>query len=84
MSLKNRKQQYADIIYPAIYDKKYQEPVQLSINDKDKLDSDTELIDTANVQGRTRGQFKTGNPYRFQRKPGPGVGQIPIQGEEEE
>ena len=80
---KNRKQQYADIIYPAIYDKKYKEPVQLSINDKDTLDNDTELIDTANVQGRTRGQFKSGNPYRFQRKPGPGVGQIPIQGEEE-
>lgn len=81
---KNRKQQYADIIYPAIYDKKYKEPVQLSIDDGDELSSDAELIDTANVQGRTRGQFKAGNPYRFQKKPGVGVGQIPIQTEEDE
>lgn len=80
---KNRKKQYADIIYPAVYDKKYEEPVQLSFDDSDKLSNDTELIDTANIQGRTRGQFKPGNPYRFQKKPGVGVGQIPIQGEEE-
>lgn len=80
---KNRKQQYADIIYPAIYDKKYEEPVQLSIDDSDTLSDDKDIIDTANVQGRTRGQFKTGNPYRFQKKPGVGVGQIPIQDEEE-
>ena len=81
---KNRKQQYADIIYPAIYDKKYGEPVQLSLDDNDALSSDAELVNTANAQGRVRGQFKTGNPYRYQRKPGPGVGQIPIQDDDEE
>lgn len=57
----HRQRDYADIIYPAIYGKKYEEPVQLSIEDKDELDTDKETIDKSNEEGRTRGQFKPGN-----------------------
>lgn len=62
---KNRQKQYADIIYPAIFGKKYEEPVQLSFDDKDELDSDKSLIDTSNELGAVSGRFKKGNPYRF-------------------
>ena len=64
---KNRKKQYADIVYPAIYGHPYEEPVQLSIDDEKDL-NDRSDIDTANKQGRTRGQFTTGNKYRYQPK----------------
>ena len=57
----HRQREYADIIYPAIYGKKYEEPVQLSIEDKDELDTDTETLDKSNEEGRVRGQFKQGN-----------------------
>lgn len=63
---KHMKKAYADIIYPAIYRKKYEEPVQTSVFDKDELETDKETIDTSNEEGRTRGQFKPGNEYRFQ------------------
>lgn len=59
---------YAKIIYPAIYRKEYEEPVQMSLFDTDDLDSQETTIDDANAQGRTRGQFKTGNPWRYQPK----------------
>ena len=62
---KNRKKQYADIVYPAIYGHPYEEPVQLSMDDEHDL-NDINTIDIANKEGRTRGQFKAGNPYRFQ------------------
>lgn len=62
---KNRKKQYADIVYPAIYGHEYKEPVQLSIDDTIDI-NDQETIDIANKEGRTRGQFKAGNPYRYQ------------------
>lgn len=75
---KNRKKEYADIIYPALYGKKYQEPVQLSIDDRDELTSDE--IDVANKQGRVRGRFTPGNTYRFRNKPD--KNQLSIEGEE--
>ena len=62
---RNRKKDYADVIYPAIYGHEYQEPVQLSIDDNQDM-NDQELINKANELGRTRGQFKAGNPYRYQ------------------
>ena len=52
---------YTDIIYPAIYGKEYEEPVQLSIFDKDDLDTDETTIDKSNQYGRTSTQFKKGN-----------------------
>lgn len=63
---KNKQKQYADIIYPAIYGKKYQEPIQLSLEDEEELSSSKDLIDKANTLGRERGRFKPGNPTRFQ------------------
>ena len=53
--------QYADIIYPAIYGRPYEEPVQTSLFDTDELSSDEETIDVSNEIGRTSGQFKPGN-----------------------
>lgn len=58
---KNMQRAYTDIIYPAIYGKEYEEPVQLSIFDKDDLDTDETTIDKSNQYGRTSTQFKKGN-----------------------
>ena len=52
---------YADIIYPAIYDKKYEEPVQLSMEDSDELDTSISTIDRSNRYARDKGKFKQGN-----------------------
>ena len=62
---------YADIIYPAIFEREFEEPVQLDILDKvagddeDTLVDDEEEIDTANQWAKTKSQFKVGNEYRF-------------------
>lgn len=59
---------YADIIYPAIYEKEYEEPVQLDMFDDEEnpeLLDDEDTIDTSNKYARTKNQFKTGNEYRF-------------------
>lgn len=62
---RNVKKAYADIIYPAIYGKKYEEPVQLSIFDKDALDTSKQTVDTSNEAGRVSGQFSsTHQPVR--------------------
>lgn len=61
----HRQKEYADIIYPAIYNKEYEEPIQLSLDDKDELDSEETLLNKANEEGKARGQFKRGNKYRF-------------------
>lgn len=79
---KYRKKQYADIVYPAIYGHEYEEPVQLSMDDNQDL-NDREIIDKANAEGRTRGQFKVGNPYRYQPRNTPMKGQISIEDETE-
>lgn len=67
----NRKQQYASVIYPAIYGKKYEEPVQQSIFDQpeDELESEESTLDTANIEAREKGRFKAENPYRYQKSP---------------
>jgi hypothetical protein len=52
---------YADIIYPAIYKKPYQEPVQMTIDDTDDLVTDKDTLDIANKYGKERTQFKKGN-----------------------
>ena len=55
-----RQNDYAKIIYPAIYGKEYTQPVQLSIDDsKDEtLTDDETFIDTTNEYGRTSGRFR--------------------------
>lgn len=55
---------YADIIYPAIFDKEYEEPVQLSIDDVEKddtLQTDSDTLDTANKYNQARTKFQKGN-----------------------
>ena len=52
---------YADIIYPAIYGKSYEEPVQLDMFDDDALSTDADTIDKSNTYARTKNQFKSGN-----------------------
>lgn len=60
---KHYKKMWADIIYPAVWDKKYEEPVQLDLDtyDKDALDTDTSTIDKSNIEAKDRGKFKKGN-----------------------
>lgn len=65
---------YADVIYPAIFEREFEEPVQLDILDKvtdtaedELVDSETD-IDTANQWAKTKSQFKVGNEYRFKPK----------------
>lgn len=52
---------YADIVYPAIYGRPYEDEVQLSIFDKDDLDTGETDIDTSNKYARERTRFKPGN-----------------------
>ena len=55
---------YADIIYPAIFGRDYEEPVQLSIDDIDSdgnLHTDTDTLDKANTYGQDRTRFQKGN-----------------------
>lgn len=52
---------YADIIYPAIYGKKYEEPTQLDIFDNDNLETDKETIDKSNQYAVDKSRFQKGN-----------------------
>lgn len=56
---------YANIIYPAIFEKEYEEPVQLDIFDDDELTTDSDTLDKSNIYAKTKNQFKQGNEYRF-------------------
>ena len=56
---------YADIIYPAIYEREFEEPVQLDMFSNDDLSSDSDTIDISNKWAKTKTQFKPGNEYRF-------------------
>lgn len=61
---------YAEIIYPALYNKKYEGPVQLSFNDKDTLDTDADEIDKSNSYAVNNSRFQKGNTQgiRFSKK----------------
>lgn len=60
---------YSKIIYPAIFQKEYEDPVQLDVFDTDNLSTDSTTIDKSNVDAKTKNQFKPGNEYRFQQRP---------------
>lgn len=60
---------YAKIIYPAIYQKEYEEPVQTSLFDEEPLDSDKDILSKAGAEARKKGQFQAGNKYRFTKTP---------------
>lgn len=66
---KHNKKLYADYIFPAIFGREYEEPVQLSLFDKDELDTDETTLDASNKLSRNKGQFKSGNSYRYQKQP---------------
>ena len=58
------KKAYVDVIYPALYGKEYEEPVQLGLNDaedNDELASDENTLDQANEYNKERTRFKKGN-----------------------
>lgn len=78
---KNRKRLYADIIYPAIYDKKYEEPVQLDIDTSDELETDSDTIDKSNIYARTKNQFQKGNTQGIRFAPS-NKNQVSIEDEE--
>lgn len=55
---------YADIIYPAIFDSEYEEPVQLSFDDTDtdtNLHTGNDTLDKANKFNQDRTKFQKGN-----------------------
>ena len=61
---KHYKKLYADIIFPAIFGRDYEEPVQLSIDDvdgEDTLQTDNDTLDKANTYNRERTKFQKGN-----------------------
>lgn len=75
----NEPKLYKDFIYPAVYQKAYdedEEGTQLGMFDDDNLGdmSDTERIDQANASARKKGRFEKGNKYRFSKTPKDEVG----------
>lgn len=68
---KHYKKLWADIIYPAVWDKEYEEPVQLDIDslDADELDTSTQMVDKSNIYARDKNKFKIGNTQGNRFKP---------------
>lgn len=54
---------YADIIYPAIYQKDYEEPVQMSLldTDDDTMETDKGTLDASNKYAIDKTKFQKGN-----------------------
>lgn len=61
----HREKLYADIIYPAIFDKPYEKDVQLDVFD-DTMDTARPDIDKAQEYAKTKTQFKKGNQSGLQ------------------
>ena len=78
---KHMHNQYTKIIYPAVYGKAYQDPVQIDMFDDDELETDETALDKSNVYARTKTQFKPGNKYRFQKNEEPDENQISMDDE---
>jgi hypothetical protein len=74
---KHMQKQFAKIIYPAVYGKAYEEPVQSDMFD-DEMETDETALDKSNVYARTKTQFKPGNKYRIQKKEEPSDDQISL------
>lgn len=56
---KYREKQYADIIYPAIYQRDYNKDVQTNMFDDDSIETDSDILDIANKEGALSGRFKS-------------------------
>ena len=78
---KHMQKQYANIIYPAVYGKAYEEPVQTDMFNDDSMETDETALDKSNVYARTKTQFKPGNRYRIQKNEEPDENQISIDDE---
>lgn len=52
---------YADIIYPAVFGKEYEEPVQLPLDDDANLVTNDDTIDASNEYNKNRTRFQKGN-----------------------
>ena len=83
---KNYEKLYADIIYPAVYGKPYEQPVQTTIFDDEAelaSETDTDEVSKAIEQGKKSTQFQKGNVsgVRFANKDD--ADQISIEDEEE-
>lgn len=52
---------YADKIYPAVYGKEYEEPVQTTLFDADELDSTSDTLSAANKWRQQSTKFQPGN-----------------------
>ena len=57
----NRQKQYADYIYPVVYGKEYEDPVQLTLDDTDELETSKDKIKDINTQTKKSTQFQKGN-----------------------
>lgn len=62
---------YQKLIYPAIYQKQYEDETQLDITDIDgidELETSADMLDKANITARKKGQFQKDNEYRFKKE----------------
>lgn len=66
---KHYQKMYADVIYPAIYGKEYEEPVQLPIEDETEVETD--VVDKANIEKEQSTRFQQGSKQgvRFAKEP---------------
>ena len=78
---KHNEQVYAEIIYPAIFGKEYEDEYQTSMFTD--VDTDSDTLDKSNIEARKRGQWQAGNEYRFTRNGEPSEDQISIEDTEE-
>lgn len=77
---------YADVIYPAIYQREYSDDVQLQLQQPEEpseegapdisVKADKDLLNVSNKWARTKTQFQKGNEYRFQKQNRPMKRQI--------
>lgn len=65
---KRYQKQYADIIYPRLYGKAYEDDVQLGLEDEPE-ESDSDIIDKANDEKQQSTRFKKGNQSGVQFAP---------------
>lgn len=78
-----KKNLYTKIMYPAIYGRKYEEPVQTSMfDDESELESGEETLNVSNRLAREKSRFKKNNPYRIQKKEKISDNQVGIEDEE--
>lgn len=69
---------YQTVIYPAIYGKEYEEPIQMDIFDDDTLQTDKDTIDKSNQYGKDRTKFQKGNTKGVRFAPGEDKNQVKL------